>query len=163
VASGSSPGWLADRRAIRLVRHDPGSPVDTSHWPATVPAVEQQPGEGLELPEGLTMLVGENGSGKSTVTEMLAEACGLNRARLPSATCSTTTPRLLTLSNGRLDRYALILDDSAWSRDTSRGTVLMVGRDRGPGSYRTPGPGALGHGQGLPMTWAKLWYLRSNP
>ena len=66
VASGSSPGWLADRRAIRLVGHDPGSPVDTSRWPATVPAVEQLLGEGLELPEGLTMLVGENGSGKST-------------------------------------------------------------------------------------------------
>ena len=78
MASGSSPGWLADRRAIRLVRHDPGSPVDTSHWPATVPAVEQLLVEGLELPEGLTMLVGENGSGKSTVMEMLAEACGLN-------------------------------------------------------------------------------------
>jgi len=34
--------------------------------------------EGLELPPGLTVLVGENGSGKSTVVEMLAEACGLN-------------------------------------------------------------------------------------
>lgn len=34
--------------------------------------------DGLELPAGLTVLVGENGSGKSTVMEMLAEACGLN-------------------------------------------------------------------------------------
>ena len=34
--------------------------------------------EGLELPAGLTVLVGENGSGKSTVMEMLLEACGLN-------------------------------------------------------------------------------------
>lgn len=34
--------------------------------------------EGLELPAGLTVLVGENGSGKSTVLEILAEACGLN-------------------------------------------------------------------------------------
>ena len=78
MASDSNPGWLADGRAIRLVRADPGSPVDTSRWPATVPAVEQLLCEGLELPAGLTVLVGENGSGKSTLVEMLAEACGLN-------------------------------------------------------------------------------------
>jgi predicted ATPase len=40
--------------------------------------VEQSLCEGLELPPGLTILVGENGSGKSTLIEMLAEACGLN-------------------------------------------------------------------------------------
>jgi predicted ATPase len=34
--------------------------------------------EGLELAPGVTVLVGENGSGKSTIVEMLAEACGLN-------------------------------------------------------------------------------------
>jgi predicted ATPase len=78
VASGGSPEWQVDGRAIRLVRHDPDAPVDTSRWPATVPAVEQMLCEGLELPPGLTVLVGENGSGKSTVVEMLAEACGLN-------------------------------------------------------------------------------------
>ncbi|HEX9538071.1 MAG TPA: ATP-binding cassette domain-containing protein [Streptosporangiaceae bacterium] len=78
MASGGSPGWQADGRAIRLIRHDPGAPVDTSKWPATVPAVEQMLCEGLELPPGLTVLVGENGSGKSTVVEILAEACGLN-------------------------------------------------------------------------------------
>lgn len=34
--------------------------------------------EGLELPAGLPVLVGENGSGKSAIVEMMAEACGLN-------------------------------------------------------------------------------------
>jgi predicted ATPase len=43
-----------------------------------VPAVAQILRDGLELEPGLTVLVGENGSGKSTVVEMLAEACGLN-------------------------------------------------------------------------------------
>jgi hypothetical protein len=75
---GGSPGWVSDSRVVRRVRHDPGSPVDTTRWPATVPAVEQLLCEGVELPAGLTVLVGENGSGKSTVMEMLAEACGLN-------------------------------------------------------------------------------------
>jgi predicted ATPase len=78
VASGDSPGWVADGRAILRVRQDPAALVDTSKWPATVPAVEQMLCEGLELPPGLTVLVGENGTGKSTVVEILAEACGLN-------------------------------------------------------------------------------------
>jgi len=78
VASSESPGWEGDDRAVRQIRSDPGHPVDTTRWPATVPAVEQLLCEGLELPAGLTVLVGENGSGKSTVMEMLAEACGLN-------------------------------------------------------------------------------------
>jgi predicted ATPase len=52
--------------------------VDESAWPATVPAMAQLLREGLELPAGLTVLVGENGSGKSTVVESLAEAYGLN-------------------------------------------------------------------------------------
>jgi predicted ATPase len=76
--AGSESGWEGDDRAVRALRPDPGVPVDTSRWPATVPAVEQLLCEGLELPAGLTVLVGENGSGKSTMIEMLAEACGLN-------------------------------------------------------------------------------------
>jgi predicted ATPase len=78
VAGGGDEDWPVDGRAIRRIRHDPSAPVDTSRWPATVPAVEQLLCEGLELPAGVTVLVGENGTGKSTVVELLAEACGLN-------------------------------------------------------------------------------------
>jgi predicted ATPase len=78
MAGHDGDGWLTDRRAVRSVRQHPGSAVDTSRWPATVPAVEQMLCEGLELTAGVTVLVGENGSGKSTIVEMLAEACGLN-------------------------------------------------------------------------------------
>jgi hypothetical protein len=78
VASSENAGWEGDDRAVRVIRPDPGIRVDTSRWPGTVPAVEQLLCEGLELPAGLTVLVGENGSGKSTVMEMLAGACGLN-------------------------------------------------------------------------------------
>jgi predicted ATPase len=67
-----------DPRPVRAFRQDPERPVNPSVWPATVPAVAQMLREGLELPAGLTVLVGENGSGKSTVVEILAEACGLN-------------------------------------------------------------------------------------
>ena len=47
-------------------------------WPATIPAVAQLLDKGLDVPAGVTFLVGENGSGKSTVVEALAEAYGLN-------------------------------------------------------------------------------------
>jgi hypothetical protein len=62
---------VGDGRAVRLVRHDPAQPVDTTRWPATVPAVEHLLCEGLELPAGLTVLIGENGSGKSTIDVVL--------------------------------------------------------------------------------------------
>src|SRR5215467_15564840 len=42
--------------------------------------------------------------------------------------------------------------------------TMLTARPRRPGVRTAPqGPGGLGHGQGLAMTWAKLWYLRSNP
>ena len=45
----------------------------------TVPAVGQLVADGLDLPPGVTFLVGENGSGKSTIVEAVAMAYGLSR------------------------------------------------------------------------------------
>ena len=67
-----------DARPVRAFLPGPGVQVDESAWPASVPAMAQLLREGLEVPAGLTVLVGENGSGKSTVVESLAEAYGLN-------------------------------------------------------------------------------------
>ena len=48
-------------------------PPDLSAWPYSIPAVAQLiAGGGLEIPPGVTFLVGENGSGKSTLVEALA-------------------------------------------------------------------------------------------
>lgn len=71
-------GGTGDGRSVRAFRRDPDRAVDLDAWPATVPAIAQILRDGLELPAGLTVLVGENGSGKSTVVETLAEAYGLN-------------------------------------------------------------------------------------
>jgi predicted ATPase len=67
-----------DARPVRAFLPSGDGQVDKSTWPASVPALAQLLGEGLEVPAGLTVLVGENGSGKSTVVEALAEAYGLN-------------------------------------------------------------------------------------
>src|ERR1700691_4166374 len=67
-----------DARPVRAFVPGPGVEVNEEVWPASVPAMAQLLREGLELPAGLTVLVGENGSGKSTVVECLAEAYGLN-------------------------------------------------------------------------------------
>ncbi|HEX5300189.1 MAG TPA: hypothetical protein VFW50_24655 [Streptosporangiaceae bacterium] len=70
-----------DVRPVRAFLPGPGARDQgsgASRWPASVPAMGQLLREGLELPAGLTVLVGENGSGKSTVMETLAEAYGLN-------------------------------------------------------------------------------------
>ena len=44
----------------------------------TIPAVAQVAREGMDLAKGVTFLVGENGSGKSTIVEAVAMAFGLS-------------------------------------------------------------------------------------
>jgi predicted ATPase len=68
--------WVLDRRPVRRVVPD-AVPGD-DRWPASIPAVAQVLAEGLELPPGVTLLVGENGTGKSTIVEAVAMAFGLS-------------------------------------------------------------------------------------
>ena len=65
-------------RPVRRVDLDPGVPIDRAAWWARIPAVRAVLDRGLNLPAGVTFLVGENGSGKSTLIEGLAVALGLN-------------------------------------------------------------------------------------
>ncbi|WP_159499767.1 AAA family ATPase [Microbacterium sp. 18062] len=52
--------------------------VPRKGWPVGIPAVAQLLDEGLELRPGVTFLVGENGSGKSTILEGVALAYGFS-------------------------------------------------------------------------------------
>jgi predicted ATPase len=65
-------------RPIRRVELDRGVEVDRGAWWAKIPAVSAILDSGMNLPAGVTFLVGENGSGKSTLVEALAGALGLN-------------------------------------------------------------------------------------
>ncbi|WP_307806984.1 AAA family ATPase [Naasia sp. SYSU D00057] len=62
---------------VRRVEEHRLAPLDRGSWPATVPAVRQLLDEGLELGP-VTVLVGENGTGKSTIVEAIAMAFGLS-------------------------------------------------------------------------------------
>jgi predicted ATPase len=65
-------------RPIRRVDLDPAATIDRSAWWSRIPAVRAVLDHGLNIPAGVTFLVGENGSGKSTLIEGLAGAIGLN-------------------------------------------------------------------------------------
>jgi predicted ATPase len=78
VSSSTDTRLEGDRRVFSRIRRHLGDGIDMSSWPATVPAVAQMLRSGLDLGAGVTVLTGENGSGKSTVVEVIAEACGLN-------------------------------------------------------------------------------------
>jgi predicted ATPase len=60
------------------VEVSPDADLSPGRWPLTVPAVAQVAREGMDLAKGVTFLVGENGSGKSTIVEAVAMAFGLS-------------------------------------------------------------------------------------
>jgi predicted ATPase len=60
---------------LTRVHLDPGHPPD---WPFTLPPVRQLAEQGLSFERPVTFLVGENGSGKSTIVEAIADACKIS-------------------------------------------------------------------------------------
>lgn len=63
------------QRHLRRIAWSPSEehPPQLRAWPYTIPAVEQIITDGgLQIPGGVTFLVGENGSGKSTLVEAMA-------------------------------------------------------------------------------------------
>ena len=66
------------RHPVRRVEARIGHDLDPRSYPAAVPAVSQVLVDGLDLGPGVTFLVGENGSGKSTIVEAIATAFGLS-------------------------------------------------------------------------------------
>ncbi|WP_064064372.1 AAA family ATPase [Rhodococcus gordoniae] len=61
---------------VRRIEEHRLAPISRDTWPAGLPAVRQILDEGLDF-SPLTVFVGENGAGKSTIVEAVAEAYGL--------------------------------------------------------------------------------------
>lgn len=61
---------------VRRVEEHRLAPITRDSWPATIPAVGQILDQGLDF-SPLTVFVGKNGAGKSTIVEAIAEAYGL--------------------------------------------------------------------------------------
>jgi energy-coupling factor transporter ATP-binding protein EcfA2 len=92
------------------------------------------PPEGLELAPGATVLVGENGSGKSTVLEVLAAALGLysyleaNPSTSRASTSSPTVKRSWRCSVGPWG-----LREAAWDNHELTASYRHFLRD--PGAF----------------------------
>lgn len=69
--------WLIDQHPVRRISERDDRQLGRDRWPATLAPVRQLLDDGLDL-GGLTVLVGENGSGKSTIVEAIAIAYGLS-------------------------------------------------------------------------------------
>ncbi|REJ04991.1 AAA family ATPase [Microbacterium bovistercoris] len=72
------PGGRRRQQPVVAVHPTDDAPQPDGQWPTSIPAVAQVLREGIELDPGVTFLVGENGSGKSTIVEGIAIAYGLS-------------------------------------------------------------------------------------
>lgn len=73
--------------------------VSTAHagWPFDMPPVAQIARQGLEFTAPVTFLVGENGSGKSTIIEAIADVCEINSGGGKAGTKYASTTRKTAL------------------------------------------------------------------
>ena len=150
---GDPSDWTLDARLVRAFRPSSGATFNPDAWPATVPAAAQLLREGLELPSGITILVGENGSGKSTVIEMLAEAYGLN-PQGGSILASALPARVRETEPGAGDQLWVERGPggrAAWAYFLRADTMhsLYTYLEQNPGRARRERLHELSHGQGF--------------
>lgn len=130
-------------------------PADYRAWPYTIPAVAELAERGLEFTEPVTFLVGENGSGKSTIVEAIAEGFKLD------AYGGKARPR-----HGRPNPQKTTLGEVIRLETTVRGTRLPATRKKGfflraetafsmtenlggVGGYWEDNTSAMSHGEGF--------------
>jgi len=148
---GDSGGATGGARLVRAFRPSEASRADPDAWPATVPAAGQLLRDGLELAPGITVLVGENGSGKSTVVEMMAEAYGLN-AQGGSILASKVPDRVRKTEPGAGDRLTVEREPGrhAWAyflrADTMHSLYTYLEQNPGRSPERLH---ELSHGEGF--------------
>lgn len=89
-------------------------PDDLDNWPYTVPAVAELARDGLEFRSPVTFLVGDNGSGESTLVEAIAEGFKLDaQGGRAAARTGRPDPTLTPLGE------VLRLETTYWDKDTA--------------------------------------------
>ena len=132
---------------MRRVERHPQATYDGTSWPYTLAPVRQLLEEGLDLPPGVTFLVGENGSGKSTIVEAVAMAYGLN----PEGGSTGAMHRTRESESGLHDALRVVRTAGSprWSyffrAETMHGLFTYLEQDA-PGS-RDPRFHELSHGE----------------
>lgn len=119
-------------------------------WPHTIPAVRQLLTDGLDLEPGVTFLVGENGTGKSTLVEAIAIAFGMSPeggstgARLTTRSSESSLSQDLVLTRGAgAARWGFFL-----RAETMHGYYTYL--EQNPSTYRQdPQFHELSHGEGF--------------
>ena len=123
---------------------DPGLAPD--RWPMTIPAVAQLARDGLDPSPFVTFLVGENGSGKSTIVEAVAAAYGLSpeggstQGHFSTRVTESPLADALTLRRGiGAPRWGFFLRaetmHSWYTYSESTGAELPPGRPQPPGYH----------------------------
>jgi predicted ATPase len=118
----------------------------------TVPAVAQLVRRGLDLDPGVTFLVGENGSGKSTIVEAVAMAYGLSPEGGSVQGAHSTRPSESGLSSALTLQRGI--GSSRWGyflrAETMHGWYTYfeeTGRGLPPGQKRGPAFHEMSHGE----------------
>lgn len=113
-------------------------------WPFTLPPVRQLAAEGLAFTRPVTFLVGENGSGKSTIIEAIADAVKINSEGGKAGTRYAST-------RGKTPLGQVIIADL-----TANGSRLVGGPRRGRHGFFLRAETLFGLGQnvsGMPGFW----------
>jgi predicted ATPase len=141
---------------------------EQAQWPFTVPCVDQLTRDGLPLRRPITFLIGENGSGKSTVVEAVADAWGVEsaggKAGRKYGSAESKTPLGETLRLGLTNAGARMMNGPRTKRRgyflRAETTVDINRRFGGWPGYWQEDLESISHGQGF---WAIFRSMFGQP
>lgn len=148
---------MVSERHLLEVSYQPNEFVPLPGWLTDIPAVGQLLDEGWQVPAGVTILVGENGSGKSTIVEALAQ----RYPRLPRDHVGPVTvgDESALAANLRLHCHPMASRSGFFLRAEAMHGYLQE-RDRAAGVTEPPWadvpPLSRSHGEGF------LWVLQQH-